>query len=67
MKITLVDPKIVGNGKIKHAGGVYTDWIHPGWVSGLNHHEHFHMENGILTVNKPGIYFVYAQVVSFHS
>lgn len=59
-----IDPSILGNGKIRHAGGVYTDWVHPGWMSNLNYHENFQMENGVLTINKPGVYFVYAQVIS---
>lgn len=56
---------------MEHPNGDYRDWTPNYWDLNqngqkdinLNHNaNHFIMKNGTVEINKPGLYFVYAQV-----
>ncbi|XP_012135247.1 TNF superfamily member 12 eiger isoform X2 [Megachile rotundata] len=52
-----------GNGRIRHAGKVFTSWKPNDWVQDLGMDEHFRlMKNGSVVVYKSGLYLAYAQI-----
>lgn len=51
-----------GNGRLRHPGGIFTDWKQSTWAHESGMDNHFRMESGIVTVNEDGLYMVYAQV-----
>lgn len=51
-----------GNGRLRHAGGVYTDWEASPWVNILSMDRFFKLDRGVVTVQENGLYYVYAQV-----
>lgn len=52
-----------GNGRLRHPGGVFTDWKQSGWGQDFAMDRYFQMESGVVTTNEEGLYFVYAQVI----
>lgn len=52
-----------GNGRIRHAGKVFTSWKPNDWVQDLGMNEHFRLlKNGSVVVYKSGLYLAYAQI-----
>lgn len=51
-----------GNGRLRHAGGAYTDWEASPWVNILSMDRFFKLDKGVVTIQENGLYYVYAQV-----
>lgn len=52
-----------GNGRIRHAGKVFTSWKANDWVNDLGMNDHFNLsKNGSVVVYKSGLYLAYAQI-----
>ncbi|KAJ8980581.1 hypothetical protein NQ317_018708 [Molorchus minor] len=51
-----------GNGHLRHPQPTFVDWKISDWVSPANMDTHFTMDEGVLTIKEPGIYFIYAQI-----
>ncbi|KAJ6641109.1 Protein eiger [Pseudolycoriella hygida] len=51
-----------GNGRLRHAGGAYTDWEASPWVNILSMDRFFKLEEGVVTIQENGLYYVYAQI-----
>lgn len=47
---------------MRHAGGTYTDWEASPWVSLLSMDRFFKLDEGAVTIQENGLYYVYAQV-----
>ncbi len=52
----------LGNGRLLHAGGTYTDWEASPWVDILSMDRFFAFDRGVVTIQENGLYYVYAQV-----
>jgi hypothetical protein len=53
----LVEPN-----RVEMSSGETFKWSASNWVEDRGMHHYFKMDNGVLTVNDHGLYFVYAQV-----
>ncbi|XP_037043054.1 protein eiger isoform X7 [Bradysia coprophila] len=51
-----------GNGRLRHAGGTYTDWEASPWVNILSMDRFFKLDRGVVTIQENGLYNVYAQI-----
>lgn len=51
-----------GNGRVRHPGGVYSDWKPADWVDDHAMDRFFAMHQGVVTVKEHGLYYIYAQV-----
>merc|ERR1711971_797707 len=49
-------------GRVKLADGVFRDWTVPRWVKKMGMERQVEVNDGVVTVSKPGVYFIYAQV-----
>ena len=58
-----IDDEHKGNGKAKHNKGVFKAWRPSNWVNDLEMAQYFELSrDGRLTVHKPGLYLIYAQI-----
>lgn len=51
-----------GNGRVRHPGGIYSDWKPAYWVDDHAMERFFAIHQGIVTVKEHGLYYIYAQV-----
>lgn len=51
-----------GNGRVRHPGGIYTDWKASSWANDHLMERFFTMQQGIVTIKEQGLYYIYAQV-----
>lgn len=51
-----------GNGRLRHAGGTYTDWEASPWVNILSMDRFFKLDRGVVEIQENGLYNVYAQI-----
>lgn len=51
-----------GNGRLRHPGGVFTDWKESNWGTDHGMDRFFKIESGVVTVPESGLYYIYAQV-----
>lgn len=51
-----------GNGRLRHPGGVFTDWKPSEWGNEYAMDRFFKMESGIVSITEAGLYYIYAQV-----
>lgn len=51
-----------GNGRLRHPGGVFTDWKAASWSTDHGMERIFKLESGVVTIPENGLYYIYAQV-----
>lgn len=56
-----------GNGRVRHTGGVYSDWKTSDWADDHSMNHYFSIIDGVVTVKEQGLYYIYAQVRDFES
>merc|ERR1712110_872665 len=48
--------------RVKLSDGVFRDWSVPRWVKKMGMERQVEVNDGVVTVSQPGIYFIYAQI-----
>lgn len=51
-----------GNGRLRHPGGVFTDWKEANWGTDHGMDRMFRLQSGVVTIPENGLYYVYAQI-----
>lgn len=53
-----------GNGRLRHMGGIFSDWKLSNWGNEYGMERFFLMDMGTVSVMEAGLYYVYAQVIT---
>ncbi|XP_037075076.1 protein eiger-like [Pollicipes pollicipes] len=64
---TLSHPHYAGNGVLRNSqpDGMFADWRHAAWMSRHGFSDDFQLYGGQVTVRRPGVYYIYAQINYF--
>ncbi|CAH1153749.1 unnamed protein product [Phaedon cochleariae] len=52
----------LGNGHLRHHQATFVDWKASNWVDSLGMDSHFSLDQGFVTIQESGLYFVYSQI-----